>query len=96
VGPGGHSTLERHCHVHLVWISRGRGRAYIGGRIHDVAEGDVLSVPSLTWHQFGAPPDSSLGFHCLVAVDRDKPLLPNEAEWQQLTLDPSAALFLRR
>jgi len=96
VGPGGHTTLERHEHVHLVWISRGAGRVYVGGVIRDVAEGDVLSVPTLTWHQFRAPDDGVLGFHCLVAVERDKPRLPDEDEWAALTRDAEAAAFLRR
>ncbi len=95
VGPGGHTTLERHAHVHLVWISRGRGRVYIGGTIRDLAEGDVLSVPTLTWHQFRAD-DAALGFHCLVSVVRDKPQLPDDAQWQSLTTDPAAAAFLKR
>ncbi len=96
VGPGGHTTLERHHHVHLVWISRGRGRVYLGGIIRDLAEGDVLSVPTLTWHQFRAPDDVPLGFHCLVAVERDKPQLPDDSQWLELTADDDAALFLRR
>ena len=96
VGAGGHTTLERHEHVHLVWISRGSGRAYVGGVIRELAEGDVLSVPTLTWHQFRAPEGGVLGFHCLVTVERDKPRLPDETEWRGLTADPAAAAFLRR
>lgn len=96
VGPGGHTTLERHDHVHLVWISRGSGRVFLGGTIHEVSQGDVLSVPTQTWHQFRAPADGVLGFHCLVAVDRDKPTLPDDAAWQVLTRNPDAAAFLKR
>jgi len=95
VGPGGHTTLEKHEHVHLVWISRGQGRVYRGGVITDVAQGDVLTIPTQTWHQFQAG-GGPLGFHCLVAVDRDKPHLPTDEEWQGLIGDPEAAAFLKR
>ena len=95
VGTGGHTTLERHEHVHLVWISRGQGRVYRGGAITDVAQGDVLTIPTQTWHQFQAL-DEPLGFHCLVALDRDKPHLPTDEEWQGLIGDPDAAAFLKR
>ena len=95
VAAGGHSTLEKHQHVHLVWISRGRGKVYLGGRVLDVAQGDVLTIPTWTWHQFRAF-DGPLGFHCLVAVDRDKPTLPDDEAWQALTRDPLAAAFLKR
>ena len=33
VAPGGHSTLERHAHVHAVLILRGRGRCLVGGTV---------------------------------------------------------------
>jgi len=96
VGPGGHSTLERHDHVHLVWISRGQGKVYLGGALRGVFAGDVLTIPAQTWHQFQATTSVPLGFHCLVAVERDKPHLPDDEEWRALTADPAAASFLRR
>jgi quercetin dioxygenase-like cupin family protein len=96
VGPGGHSTLERHDHVHLVWVSRGKGKVYLGGEIRGLFTGDVVVIPPQTWHQFQALGDGALGFHCLVAVDRDKPNRPDDGEWVALTADPAAAAFLRR
>jgi mannose-6-phosphate isomerase-like protein (cupin superfamily) len=96
VGPGGHTTLERHRHVHLVWISRGKGMVFLEGDILQVNEGDVLSIPTWTWHQFHAPANAALGFHCLVAADRDKPSLPGEEEWALLTQKPAAAALLKR
>lgn len=96
VGPGGHTTLERHQHFHLVWISRGSGRVYRAGVIENLAAGDVLTIAPSTWHQFRASSQESLGFHCLVAVDRDKPHLPTDEEWKDLTRDPQAAAFLKR
>jgi quercetin dioxygenase-like cupin family protein len=96
VGAGGHSTLERHDHVHVVWISRGQGKVYLGGQIRGVFTGDVLMIPSQTWHQFQATTAQPLGFHCLVAVERDKPHRPDDGEWAQLTAGPEAAAFLKR
>lgn len=96
VGAGGHSTLERHAHVHVVWVSRGQGRVYLGGRIRGVFCGDLLEIPPHTWHQFQAGSHGPLGFHCIVASERDKPHLPNDAEWAELTSSSEAAAFLRR
>ncbi len=52
VAPGGHSTLERHEHVHAVMILRGRGRCLVGDEVRDVSALDLVSIPPMTWHQF--------------------------------------------
>ena len=77
VSPGGHTTLERHQHVHAVMVIRGRGQCLVGDRAYDVGERDLVSVPPMTWHQFRAATDAPLGFLCLVAADRDRPQLPS-------------------
>ena len=51
VGPGGHTTLERHEHAHAVVVQRGRGRCLVGDRVFDLAPLDLVHVPALT----GAP-----------------------------------------
>jgi mannose-6-phosphate isomerase-like protein (cupin superfamily) len=80
VAPGGHTTLERHQHVHAVMVIRGRGRCLVGDRAYDIAEKDLVSVPPMTWHQFVAAGEEPLGFLCLVAAERDRPQLPDSAE----------------
>jgi|SRR6185369_6002749 quercetin dioxygenase-like cupin family protein len=82
VAAGGWTTLERHAHVHAVMVIRGKGQALVGDRAYDIAIHDLVTVPSMTWHQFHAAPDEPLGFLCLVASDRDRPQLPaaNEVE----------------
>ena len=80
VSPGGHTTLERHQHVHAVMVIRGRGQCLVGDRAYDVGEHDLVSVPPMTWHQFRAAADAPLGFLCLVAADRDRPQLPSADE----------------
>jgi len=80
VAPGGHTTLERHEHVHSVMVIRGRGQCLVGERGYELGPNDLVSVPPMTWHQFRAAPDSPLGFLCLVAAERDRPQLPTAEE----------------
>jgi S-methyl-1-thioxylulose 5-phosphate methylthiotransferase len=84
VGPGGHTTLERHNHVHAVMVIRGKGRCLVGDKAYDIGERDLVSVPPMTWHQFQAAADQPLGFLCLVASDRDRPQLPSPDEASRL------------
>jgi quercetin dioxygenase-like cupin family protein len=95
VAPGGHTTLERHEHVHAVLILRGRGTCLIGEEVRAIEEHDLCSVPRLTWHQFRAAEDAPLGFLCLVSSERDKPQLPSEADLAALRADPAVAEFIR-
>jgi mannose-6-phosphate isomerase-like protein (cupin superfamily) len=95
VAPGGHTTLERHVHVHAVAIVNGRGSVLIGHEVRDVAAFDLCSVPSLTWHQFRAADDAPLGFLCLVNSERDRPQLPTDAELADLRRNPAVAAFIR-
>jgi len=94
VGPGGHSTLERHQHVHAVMIHRGSGRCLVGSEVRDVAVGDLMFIPPMTWHLFRAAADECLGFLCMVNAQRDKPQLPTDAELAELRADPAIAALL--
>jgi quercetin dioxygenase-like cupin family protein len=93
--PGGHSTLERHEHVHSVMVLRGKGQALVGGEIHALDGNDLIRVPPLTWHQFRATAGETLGFLCLVRSDRDKPQRPTAAELAALRADPRVGPFVR-
>jgi quercetin dioxygenase-like cupin family protein len=92
--PGGHSTLERHEHVHAVMIFRGHGTCLAGGVVRNVAAPDLIYIPPMTWHQFRASKGEPFGFLCMVNAARDKPLLPNEEELAELKSDPAIAAFL--
>jgi quercetin dioxygenase-like cupin family protein len=92
--PGGHSTLERHGHVHAVMIFRGRGTCLVSGEVREVAAPDLVYIPPMAWHQFRASKGEPFGFLCMVNAARDKPQLPNEAELAQLKSDPAIAAFL--
>jgi mannose-6-phosphate isomerase-like protein (cupin superfamily) len=95
VGPGGHTTLERHEHTHVVVAIRGRGSALVVDRIVPLALHDVVFVPSWGWHQFRAAADGPLGFLCLVTVERDRPVKPSEEDLAALRRDPDLAAFIR-
>lgn len=95
VEPGGHSTLERHDHLHNVLILRGRGQCLVKDRLYDIAEHDLIHVPSLAWHQFRAAEDAPLGFLCLVNEQRDRPQLPEAADLEMLGRDPAIRAFIR-
>lgn len=95
VGPGGHTTLERHEHVHSVMILRGNGSALVGSRVYPIAPYDLFSVPPMTWHQFRAADDEPMGFLCLVRAERDRPQLPSDEDLAELRADPALAHFIR-
>ena len=95
VQPGGHSTLERHEHIHWVLILRGRGACLVGDEITDIAEHDLVEIAPMQWHQFRAAEDAPLGFLCLVAAERDRPQLPDAADLAALQQDPRIAAFIR-
>ena len=59
-----------------------------------VKQFDLVSIPAWQWHQFRATQDEPLGFLCMVNVQRDRPQLPTEDEFRQLTAIPAVATFL--
>jgi mannose-6-phosphate isomerase-like protein (cupin superfamily) len=95
IGPGGHSTLERHEHVHAVMILNGAGRVLVGDGVFDVEPHDLVRVPPRTWHQLRADAERPLGFLCLVDAERDRPSRPSEADLEQLRRNPEVAAFIR-
>jgi quercetin dioxygenase-like cupin family protein len=95
VEAGGHSTLERHDHVHAVMIHRGRGQCLVGATISDVASGDLVFIPPLTWHQFRANAGEGLGFLCVVNASRDRPQLPGPDDLAELRKHAAVADFIR-
>lgn len=94
IAADGYSTLERHEHTHAVMIVRGSGRCLVGSRLYDIGMHDLVSIPSLTWHQFRAAPDEALGFLCMVNNERDRPQLPTATQLDELRRDPQIASFI--
>ena len=95
VAAGGHTTLERHEHVHAVIVFRGRGRCLVGAEVGDVGPGDLVYIGAMVWHQFRATTAEPLGFLCLVNAERDRPQLPSPEDLAQLRSDPTIAAFIR-
>jgi quercetin dioxygenase-like cupin family protein len=95
VAAGGHSTLERHEHVHAVMILRGSGIALVGTRVSAFGPYDLFRVPPMTWHQFCASDDEPMGFLCLVRSERDRPQLPTETDLAELRANPELARTIR-
>ena len=93
VAPGGHSTLERHGHIHGVLILRGSGRALVGAEVMDLATNDLVTVPPMVWHQFRATSEEPLGFLCMVDAVRDKPQLPEPGDIAKLRKNARIAAF---
>jgi quercetin dioxygenase-like cupin family protein len=91
---GGYSTLERHEHAHAVMILRGHGECLVGQEVRLVGPCDLISIPSMTWHQFRATAGEPFGFMCMVNVLRDRPQLPTEAELANLRENPAIDRFL--
>ncbi|CAN5465928.1 1-methylthio-xylulose 5-phosphate sulfo-lyase [soil metagenome] len=91
----GHSTLERHNHIHMVMIIRGSGEVLVGDTITKIAEQDVVHVQPMTWHQFRATNGEPLGFLCIVASDRDKPQRPTPEDLENLRLERAVSDFIR-
>jgi quercetin dioxygenase-like cupin family protein len=95
IAPGGHSTLERHEHVHAVMVLRGRGRCLVGDELRDIGELDLVSIPPMTWHQFRASEDEPLGFLCMVDRELDRPQLPDADDLAELNARADIAGFIR-
>jgi mannose-6-phosphate isomerase-like protein (cupin superfamily) len=95
IAAGGHTTLERHQHVHAVMVHRGRGQCLVGTEIRDIGPGDLVFIAAMTWHQFRATTPEPLGFLCLVNAERDRPQLPSSEDLAQLRRDPAVAAFIR-
>jgi mannose-6-phosphate isomerase-like protein (cupin superfamily) len=95
VGEGGHSTLERHEHAHLVVVIRGRGQVLVGDEVSEIDLHDVVQIDPMTWHQFRASRGEPLGFLCVVSVERDKPQRPGDQSPAEVGLSPEVLDFIR-
>ncbi|MBI3436227.1 MAG: cupin domain-containing protein [Proteobacteria bacterium] len=94
VAAGGFTTLERHDHMHAVMVLHGRGSCLVGDMVKAIKYLDLITVPSMTWHQFCAEGDEPLGFLCMVDAQRDRPQLPTVADIARLRADARVAAFL--
>jgi ribulose-bisphosphate carboxylase large chain len=76
IGPGGHSSLEKHLHTHVVIGARGQGTLCAGGQTIPLKPFDVAYIPPLEVHQLRNETSEPFGFFCIVDHDRDRPQPP--------------------
>ncbi len=91
---GGHSSMERHEHMHAVLILRGEGHCLLGDQVRTIKQNDLVTIPPWVWHQFRATSAAPMGFLCMVNQLRDKPQLPSAEELAELRRTPAVAAFL--
>ena len=76
IAPGGHSSLEKHFHTHVVIATRGTGTLLSGETRISLKPFDVAYVPPLQVHQLRNESAEPFGFFCIVDHDRDRPMKP--------------------
>lgn len=95
IGPGGHSSLEKHEHVHVVITLRGQGHAIVGDTVHEAAPFDLIYVPAWTPHQFVNTGNEPYGFLCIVDGKRDRPSPLSKEQVEQLQENQEVAAVMR-
>lgn len=73
IASGGNSSFEKHKHEHVVICIKGKGKAVVGKKVHQIGYLDVLYISPDTPHQLKNPFKSPFGFLCIVNAKRDKP-----------------------
>jgi ribulose-bisphosphate carboxylase large chain len=73
VAPGGHTTLERHNHEHVVVGVRGKGVCKVRSKRYDINLMDTIYIPPDAPHQISNPYRKPFGFFCIVDAKRDRP-----------------------
>ena len=76
IASGGHSSLEKHLHTHVVIAVRGSGTLLSGETRILLQPFDVAYVPPLQVHQLRNESAEPFGFFCIVDHDRDRPRPP--------------------
>ncbi len=72
---GGYSSLEKHCHEHVVIGLNGEGICIVGKKKYHIRFLDIIYIKPNEPHQLRNPFDSPFGFLCIVNSKRDKPVL---------------------
>ncbi len=93
LAPGGYSSFEKHAHVHVIIVLRGRGRAVVGTHVFDVAPLDLVHVPPHMPHRWVNESEEPFGFLCPVDAQRDSPQPIDDLEWELLRRTPATAPY---
>ena len=76
IEPGGHSSLEKHLHAHIVIGARGHGVLVLEGSRETLGAMDVACIGPLETHQLRNESTEPFGFFCIVDHERDRPMAP--------------------
>lgn len=83
--PGGHSQNHRETKEHIVYFLKGKGYSLIGGKKYECQEGDVMFIPSWTWHQlWNTSPDQYARFIAATNAPLMRSLGIDNAEWEKV------------
>ncbi len=96
VEAGGYTSFEMHRHPHSVVVIRGSGSVVIENELHDLGLHDVVYIAPETMHQFHADKDEPLGFICVVDRYRDKPVLPDDRQVDEVIDSDKVRAKIRR
>lgn len=91
----GFSSLEKHEHMHMVVIFRGKGHVLLNQQVSGISEGDLIIIRPWEWHQFRADEGEKLGFFCLVNAQRDFPVYPTKDDLRKMHENPAVHSFLQ-
>ncbi|WP_193708302.1 cupin domain-containing protein [Alkalibaculum sporogenes] len=92
---GGFSTLEKHEHVHVVVIARGKGKVIVDDTIHNVKPMDLIIIPNNSPHQLINIGEEPFGFFCIVDAQRDKFSLLTQTEIQNISENTEIKKFIQ-
>lgn len=62
---GGFTTLEKHEHVHVIIIARGKGKVIVDDHIYNVKPMDLIIIPNNAAHQLINIGEEPFGFFVL-------------------------------
>ncbi|MPW24465.1 cupin domain-containing protein [Alkalibaculum sp. M08DMB] len=91
----GFSTLEKHEHVHVVMIARGKGKVIVNDKIYDAEPMDLITIPPHAFHQLINTGEEPFGFFCTVDAKRDKFNLLTQEEILSLKKNPEIANYIQ-
>ena len=92
---GGFSTLEKHQHVHVVVIARGKGKVIVNDQIFDAEPMDLVVIPPFAPHQLINVGSEPFGFFCTVDAQRDKFKTLTIEEIEALKSNPEIAKYMQ-
>ena len=87
--------MEKHQHVHVVVIARGKGKVIVNDQIFDAGPMDLVVVPPYLPHQLINTGNEPFGFFCTVDADRDKFVLLSKEEIEKLKNNPEIAKYIQ-